>query len=66
MIGVEDDSVIIATWNSEMWMWGNFLRKAVRGLEVEQRRMGAYYCNSLSVKVVTAFFLKTLKGIKSQ
>lgn len=56
MIGVEDDSVIIATWNSEMWMWGNFLRKAVRGLEVEQRRMGAYYCNSLSVKVVTAFF----------
>lgn len=38
MIGVEDDSVIIATCNSEMCMGGGgiFLQKVVRGLEASR------------------------------
>lgn len=46
MIGVEDDSVIIATWNSEMRMGVNFLRKVVRDrrrAEMEREQIN-YLC----------------------
>lgn len=36
MIGVEDDSVIIATWNSQMW---KCLAKGCQGFGGEQRWM---------------------------